>query len=94
MCGACGSADWTWERSCGTGSVYSFTVTHRVLHPAFTVVPYAHGIIETDEGVHILASLVDVQPDQIEIGMRVELGFKALREDVVIPVYRPVAGEP
>ena len=42
MCPKCGSADWEWSPSSGRGKIYSWTVTHRAMHPSFAGdVPYA-----------------------------------------------------
>jgi hypothetical protein len=53
--------------------------THRSLHPAFTGVRYARALVEMDEGprVHsgVLSWVVDVAPDELELGMRVGVGF-------------------
>ena len=35
MCARCGSPEWSWERSTGNGTLFSWTVTHQALHPAF-----------------------------------------------------------
>ena len=35
MCAQCGSPDFAWTPVRGTGSLYSWTITHQALHPAF-----------------------------------------------------------
>src|SRR3546814_3732971 len=35
MCARCGSPDYSWEPSSGKGTLFSWTVTHQALHPAF-----------------------------------------------------------
>jgi uncharacterized OB-fold protein len=88
MCPTCRGTDWSWERSNGLGVVHTFTVTYRPLHPAFSDVPYAHGIIETGEGVRLVTSIVDVDVDKIRVGLSVEVAFRTVAEDLVLPVYR------
>lgn len=89
MCPACRSTDWTWEPSTGRGTVHTFTVTHRPMHPAFTEVPYAQGIVETDEGVHLVTSIVDIGVEAVAVGLPVEVAFRPVGDGVVLPVYRP-----
>src|SRR3546814_14820389 len=33
MCAKCGSPEFSWERSSGKGTLFSWTVTHQALHP-------------------------------------------------------------
>ena len=65
-CAACGSFNWSWERSSGKGQVFSWTVMHRALHPGFTPdVPYATVVIELAEGVRMVSHVFGLAPEQI-----------------------------
>ena len=35
ICAECSSFDWEWAKSSGQGTVYTWTVVERALHPAF-----------------------------------------------------------
>ena len=35
LCAACRSDQWSWEPSSGHGEVFTWTVVHQPLHPAF-----------------------------------------------------------
>ena len=75
-CPACGSFEWTWERSSGKGRVFSWTVVHRALHPGFTEdLPYAVVIIELDEGVRLVSHVVELAPDALQLDLPVEVVF-------------------
>ena len=88
ICAACGSWDWEWERSSGRGEIFSFTVVGRALHPAFSDdVPYAPVIVEMDEGVRLLTQMKDLAVENIEIGMRVEVVFDSVTEEVTLPRF-------
>ncbi|MFJ9021684.1 bifunctional MaoC family dehydratase N-terminal/OB-fold nucleic acid binding domain-containing protein [Streptomyces sp. NPDC102259] len=91
-CNACGSAEWDAVEAGGEGTVFSYVVMH---HPSFPVFspPYAIGLIELAEGVRIISNVVDVPYDKVRIGMPVELEFRAYDDDLVLPVFRPRAGE-
>ena len=55
-CGSCGSWEWEWALSSGRGSVFTWTVVRRPMHPAFVDdVAYAPAIIEMEEGVRLLS---------------------------------------
>jgi uncharacterized OB-fold protein len=91
ICPDCHSRDWSWERSSGTGRVYTWTVTYRPLHPAFTDVPYAQVLIEMDEGPRVLSWVVDVDPDDLTFGMPVEVGFMEVG-GTTLPVFQRAEG--
>ncbi len=93
MCAECGSQAWTWERSSGKGTVFSWTVADRALHPEFVDdTPYAPTIVEMEEGVRLLTQIVDVEPDDLEIGMPVEVVFDAVTAKVTLPKFRRAGG--
>ena len=89
MCAECGSWNWEWAKSSGRGTVFTWTVVARALHPAFqSDIPYAPVVVEMDEGVRLLSSVVDCPPDQLRIGMPVEVMFDAVTPDVTLPKFR------
>ena len=91
MCAACGSWEWEWAKSSGRGRVFTWTVVARALHPAFQHdTPYAPVVIEMDEGVRLLSQVADCTPDQLEIGMPVEVVFDDVTPEVTLPKFRRV----
>lgn len=92
MCPECGSSQWAWAKSTGRGTVFTWTVVVRALMPAFQAdTPYAPVVVEMDEGVRLLSSVVDCPPDQLQIGMPVEVTFEDVTPEVTLPKFR-VAG--
>jgi hypothetical protein len=73
-CPSCLSGDLAWQEASGRGTVFTFVVFRRSLHPAFEV-PYAVCVIELDEGPRLVAGLAGVPPEAVEVGMRVEAVF-------------------
>ena len=65
-CAACGSSDTAWTRAGGRGRVFSWTVTHRDVDPAFTP-PYAIVVAELDEGPRLVGNLRGAPPSALEI---------------------------
>jgi uncharacterized protein len=76
MCPACLSMTWTWVPVSGRGAVYSFTVSHRAFHPAWSDhVPYAVVTVELEEGVRMISDFPDEDTDDVRIGAPVEVFF-------------------
>jgi len=89
MCAGCGSNEWKWERSQGKGTVFTWTVAERPMHAAFADdVPYAPVVVELDEGVRIVTEIVDCPPSELEIGMRVEVAFAKVSDEVTLPKFK------
>ena len=89
LCAACGSWDWEWARSSGRGTVYTWTVAVRAMHPAFqNAVPYAPVVVEMEEGVRILSRVTDCPPDALEVGMPVAVAFDDVTQEVTLPTFR------
>jgi uncharacterized OB-fold protein len=81
--------DWEWKEVPKTGTVYSFTVVHPPAHPAFGA-PYPVVLVQIDEAnVRIAGGIREVEPEDLAIGMRVEVRFE-IAEGVGIPYFVPI----
>jgi uncharacterized protein len=87
MCPQCHSVERRWAEVSGRGRVYSWVTYHESPHPAFKA-PYSVVLVELEEGMRIVSNLVDVRPDEIEIGMPVEVTFDKVAEGVVLPKFK------
>ena len=74
VCPWCRSGDWTYRPSGGRGAVYSYTVVHRPPEPGFEA-PYVPAIVDMEEGWSLLSWIVDCPPQQVHIGMEVQVRF-------------------
>ena len=96
-CTTCGARELEPRTVSGNGTVYTFTVVRQAFDPAFAEdVPYVIALVELDEqpGLRVLANLVGVDPEQIEVGEAVHVVFEP-RDGAVIPQFAPVGtGEP
>jgi len=89
MCAACGSWDWEWAKSSGRGALLTWTVVTLPMQPSFAEeVPYAVTLIEMDEGPRIVSRIVDVQPQDLRMGMPVEVIFDAVTPEVTLPRFK------
>jgi uncharacterized OB-fold protein len=81
------STDWSYVESGGRGTVYTFSVVYRPMSPDFEV-PYIVAVVDLDEGCAMLTNIVDCLPDEIRVGMPVEVTFLDV-EGGSLPVFRP-----
>lgn len=95
MCPHCHGRDLHAEPTSGRGTIWSFTV-NRYRWATGIEPPYVLAEVELDEqpGLRLLTSIVDIDPDadpeQVSIGMPVEVRFEQSGADW-IPVFAPVA---
>jgi uncharacterized OB-fold protein len=92
LCAACGSERWEWALASGRGRVFTWTVTHQALHPAYAGdVPYALIVVEMEEGVRMVSSLRDLDPSELELDLAVEVDFEQRSETMTLPYFRPAS---
>jgi hypothetical protein len=70
--------------------VYSFSILHRSGSPGFEDdVPYVVALVDLEEGVRMMANVVNVASQQVEIGMPVSVTFERRADDFVVPQFEP-----
>lgn len=77
----------------GFATLIGFTVNHRFSPPGLPA-PYvvAQVAIEEDPRVRLTTNAVGCDPDQLKLGMRMEVAFEQAG-DVWLPLFRPAAGQ-
>jgi hypothetical protein len=89
-CCRCWSSNVTDVKIAGDGVVHTYTVIERNRTVGFKdQVPYVVALIEIPEGVKVLSNIVNIDPDDVRIGMSVQLAFEH-HDDFSIPVFEPV----
>ena len=74
------------------GTVYSFTIIRQVAHQGFEPeVPYVYAIIDLDDGARMISNVVNIDPTQVEVGMRVQVTFDDVTPEISIPKFEPVS---
>ena len=72
ICTRCG-ADPEWRESDGRGTVYTYTVIRQNgAAPFRDELPYVVAMIELEEGVKVMSSVTDCDPDEVAVGMAVQ----------------------
>ena len=95
MCTGCHSLEWAWAPTKGTGRVYCWTTVYQALDPAFAEhVPYAAVVVELDEGPRLTTWVTGVVPDELQVGMPVEVWFDTVSDDVTLPKFKPQLPSP
>ncbi len=89
MCPKCRSLETEWVPVQGRGTVYSWVTYQETFHPGFKT-PYSVVLVELEEGVRLVSNLKDVKPEEITIGMPVEVVFDNITEEVILPKFRKV----
>ncbi len=97
LCVSCGATAPEHRIASGRGTVYSYTVTNQNQARGFAdACPYVMAYVDTDEGPRLLTNIVGCEPDQVHIGMAVEVDFvhgdRDDEEAFAVPVFRPAAG--
>ena len=93
-CPHCGSARSDWPLLAGTGTVFSYTIVHHAAVPSLAAdIPYNVVVVALDGApdARLISNLLDVPPDEVAIGLRVEVAWDEVREDLVLPRFRRAA---
>jgi hypothetical protein len=90
MCRNCSSVDLDWQRLKGDATVYSFSVIGQ--GPSQAKVkgdgePYVLALVDLVEGVRMMTHLLEIEPDEIVIGMRVAVRFQKISDEISLPVF-------
>jgi len=89
MCAKCGSFAWEWAKSSGKGKLFSWTTAMQPMLPQFAdLVPYSPVVIEMDEGVRLVSWLTNVPPEELRLGLPVEVVFDDVTPEVTLPKFR------
>lgn len=85
------STDLEWIKCSGKGTVYTYTATYQNQSAGFrNTLPYIMAYVELEEGVRMLTNIVDCTPEEVSIGMPVEVAFEDATPEISIPLFRPV----
>jgi uncharacterized OB-fold protein len=88
VCPACLGDALEWRDTPGHGQVYACTVEYKPQNPAMPG-PYVVALIELDEGVRLLANVVDTDPESVAVGDPVVVTWEELSDGRNLPLFRP-----
>lgn len=86
-CPDCGALDRGHTVASGRGTVFSYIV-HR--HPPVPgrELPILIGLIDLEEGVRMVGELVGLEPEDVTIGMPVQVDYRRIDDDLTLPIWR------
>ncbi len=98
ICPKCRENPQSISQFTGAGKIYSYTTVYEAPEGFEDYIPYSVALVKLDEGPMVSAQLTDVDPEDVAIGMRVEMVTRKLKEhgETGLIVYgykfRPVLG--
>jgi uncharacterized OB-fold protein len=100
LCPECEAPAKTPYTFSGLGEVYSYSTVHHAPEGYESNIPYTVALVKLEEGPLVTAQLADVEPQEVSIGMPVEMVTRKIREEgergVIVYGYkfRPHIGVP
>jgi uncharacterized protein len=91
VCPECLSMEVAPAPCSGRATVQGFSINTQAWAPDM-VVPFVVAVVTLDDavGVQLTTRLIDVAPDDVHIGMPVEVSFLHA-EDIYLPLFRPLS---
>ncbi len=87
ICSECHSLDQGHIEASGKGTVHSYMIGERSIHPLFPP-GYNMVLVDLEEGVRIVSTVVDIDPDELDFGMAVTLDFIDEDDEFSLPIFR------
>lgn len=88
-CQHCWSPEHEWLPVSGRGELFTFTVYRRAYAPELKdQIPYVVGIVELEEGPRLITNIVGCEPEEVQVGMPVEVVFEDIAEGVALHAFR------
>jgi uncharacterized OB-fold protein len=88
ICAVCRSSESEWVPASGRGEIWSYTIIHSPVLPAFVDrVPYNAVVVRLDEGVFMVSNLLDELVSS-PIGRRVLAVLTRVDDELTLPQFR------
>jgi uncharacterized OB-fold protein/acyl dehydratase len=88
MCPRCHATERAHVTASGRGVVHSHVVHHHPPIPGMGT-PFVVALVELEEGVRMVGNLLDHPPEDVRIGMPVEVVFQEVDDGLTLPQWRP-----
>ena len=78
---SCGSTEFKAYSLAKKGEVVTWTVINNAPIGFEKYTPYMVAMIELEDGLRIISQLVDIDPEEVSTGLKVEACFRKVKED-------------
>ena len=88
----CFSRNTEWRQASGKATLYTYAIVHRAPHMGFVGdVPFVTAMVELEEGPIMPTNIVidDPTPENLQIGMALEVVFEDITDDIALPKFKP-----
>lgn len=90
-CRKCLSDRMEWLEASGKGVIYTYTIVHRPPTQTFDEdVPYTVALVELEEGVRMMSTIIGIKPQDVRVNMPVEIVFEEISTTISLPRFRPI----
>jgi hypothetical protein len=94
VCPHCLSTGATWEVMSGRGEVYTFAIFRHAYNNAWRArVPYNVALVQLTEGPTLISNVVDIELEDLRIGLPVTVVFESVTDAVTVPRFKPFEGD-
>jgi uncharacterized protein len=81
-CPRCLGTELEWRKASGLGEVHAFTVDHRADRAVVA-------LVLLEEGARVMTNIVNCAPDDVAVGLPVQVTWEALPDGRHLPLYEP-----
>jgi uncharacterized OB-fold protein len=89
FCPECQSQEVDWVELSGRATVFSFSVVRGL--PGLDDLVLVAVVVDLPDapGARLVSNVIDVDPDEVRIGMELEVAFHPISDGWLLPVFRP-----
>jgi uncharacterized OB-fold protein len=90
-CPECWSTNLDWKKASGKATLYSFSVTYEGVEEMFIDdLPIVLAWVDLEEGIRMTTNIIDCDPEDVHIGMELEVAWRDVTDAISLPFFRPV----
>jgi len=90
FCPFCWSDDVTLVPATGIATLYTYSTVYLNDLPPFSgQLPYVAAVVELEEGPRVMTRVINCDPTQLSIGMRLRMVATPLTDEVTVPDFEP-----
>jgi uncharacterized OB-fold protein len=93
VCRFCLGTELTPTEVSGRGTIATFTIPMQPYDPFWIEqMPYVLAVVELEEQAHLqlVTNIVDIDADDVRIGMPVEVTYREVAPELTLPQFRPI----